>query len=185
MVRYRSWSALFTVAIILLSALLWLRTTHITLPAAVTPTKQTGTPVPGRKTAPAARLGPRNAYNAIAERPLFARTRRPAEEEPTTSAPSARTNLPNFILKGIVISPDEKYILLLKSSSSETVRLTEGQGIDGWRVEKILSDRVILKSGDRTVEFKLWNEHTKEPKPSAKPLTRPQKFKLPVPQIKR
>ena len=157
MVRYRSWSVLFTVAIILLSAVLWLRTAQITVPAMITPTKQTGTPGPSRKTITAARLGPRNEYNAIAERPLFARTRRPAEEAPATTAPSAQANLPNFVLTGIVISPDEKYILLLRASSSETVRLIEGQTIDGWRVEKILPDRVTLKSGDRTVELPLWN----------------------------
>lgn len=182
MVRYRSWSTLFLIAITLLATLLWVRTGYISMPVSAVPPKAKGTPVQTRKPTAVTRLGPRNAYNAISERPLFAQTRRPPEAEAAADVPKTQTNLPNLRLRGTVLSTEGTYCLIQKLPSKETLRMMEGQIIEGWRIEKILPDRVILKSGDKTEEIELWNEQINSPNPPAKPSPRRPRLKLPSPK---
>ena len=107
-------------------------------------------------------LPPLVSYAAIVERPLFAASRRPsppAPEEPEEPEPDqAEAHAWSFILSGVVISNDQRMALLQRLSDGSTVRLRVGQEIDGWRIEAIEPDRVVLRQGDALEEVKLPNK---------------------------
>lgn len=171
MTRYSSWSVLFAMASLCLIAVLWLRLDQATaLDMPTVRSKTMATAGPGNHVATAARLGKRNAYAAIAERPLFSPTRRPVTAPLQAGTSQPRKSLAKFVLSGIIIvSPEEKIALLREAKSPDTQRLSEGQEIAGWRIEKILPDRVILVSGDETAEIELWSERQPPPRQTRQP----------------
>lgn len=183
MVRYSSWSALFAIASLCLAAVLWFRLSQATAPGTPpAPPKKMVQAGPGSHVAPSARLGKQSAYAAIAERPLFSPTRRPLESAPSTAANQPRKSPAKFVLTGVIIvSPEEKIALLREARSPTAQRLSEGQSIAGWRIEKIMPDRVILASGDETAEILLWSDQEPPPRQPAKPPRRRTGIKLPVP----
>jgi type II secretory pathway component PulC len=185
MTRYSSWSVLFAIASLCLAAVLWFRLAQTAAPdTPPTPPKKTVRTGPASQVAPSARLGKRDAYAAIAQRPLFSPTRRPLDSAPATAASQPRKSLAKFVLTGVIIvSAEEKIALIQEAKSPAVQRLSEGQSIAGWRIEKILPDRVTLVSGDETAEIPLWSDQAPpQPRQSAKPQPRRPGIKLPVPE---
>lgn len=91
-------------------------------------------------------------FTEIVSRPLFSPSRRPpteAEDPDTDATPSPK---PRFILAGVVISAEQRMVLLRRVNSTDLIRASMGQEIDGWYVELIESDRVTLRRGN-TVEI--------------------------------
>lgn len=188
MIRYRSWSALFALASLALGALLWLRVSQSDAPPASVGAQAPPTPAaPARGAVYPVRLEKLDSYAAIAERPLFSPTRRPAEPAPDTAPSQPRKSLARFVLSGVIIvSPEEKIALLRESKSPSAQRLSEGDEIAGWRIDKILPDRVILISGDKTAEIELWSDRQPPPRTPQAPQPRgarpqPGAIKLPTP----
>ncbi len=104
-------------------------------------------------------LPPLESYAAIVERPLVAASRRPPPPAPEEPEPDqAGAHAWPFILSGVVISNDQRMALLLRLSDGSTVRLRVGQEIDGWRIEAIEPDLVVLRQGDALEEVKLPNK---------------------------
>jgi len=185
MIRYRSWSAVFAVTSLALIVLLLFRMLHRDAPS--TPSKSIPPTIRSLSSLAKAsppRLGRLDVYAAISQRPLFSSTRRPVEAPRELTATKPRENLANFVLSGVIIvSPDEKYVLLRESKSPTVQRLAEGQEIGGWRIEKILDDRVILRSGERTAEIELWSDR-QPPPPRATPSPQPRNTRKPPSTIK-
>ena len=179
MIRYSSWSALFALASMALSVVLWLRIGQFDSPP--TAASEQALPMraaPAHDPASPARLGKLGAYSTIADRPLFSPTRRPVVSAAPQTASQPRKSLAKFVLSGVIIvSPEEKIALLREAKSPTAQRLSEGQKIAGWRIEKILPDRVILVSGDETAEIQLWGER---PPPPRRP-----GIKIPTPATRR
>lgn len=191
MIRYRSWSALFTLASLALAAILWVRVTQLDRPTtAAAPPALPKRTTAAHRTASPARMRNLDAYSAIARRPLFSPTRRPTESPAPQSTSQPRKTPSRFVLSGVVIvSPDEKKIALLRESNSSSVlRLSEGETIGGWRIEKILPDRVIMRSGEESTEIELWNALPPPPKPAGaqrrQGAPQPRGLKLPTPMRK-
>ena len=118
-------------------------------------------PAPPRDTvaaasdAPGFTMPPVRAYTEVLERPLFSETRRPSVDSPTAPV-DPRSSA--FNLVGTIISAHERRALIEHGQPPHLERLSEGQDIDGWSVESIRSDRVILTRADARLEVKVKDE---------------------------
>ena len=95
-------------------------------------------------------MPPLRDFGEVLARPVFSETRRPAPPEavaaPASSAP--------FALVGVVVSPGERHVLLEHGQPPRIDRVAEGQELDGWTLEAVELDRVVLRRGDSRVELK-------------------------------
>jgi hypothetical protein len=80
-------------------------------------------------------------------RPLFSPDRRPAE---SPRSPGADFKDKRFT--GIVIEPDQR-LAIFAVTGAKPLAVTEGDSVDGWRIESITADEITLVSaqGSRTL----------------------------------
>ena len=110
-----------------------------------------GAPLPG---AAEFALPPRGDFEETLLRPLFETDRRPpAVEEGPVAAPSAREN--PFLLVGVIEAEEKRLALVSRGRGGEIMTVGEGQTIDGWRVEAVQEDRVLLVNGEQRSEMRL------------------------------
>ncbi len=103
-------------------------------------------------------MKPLDDFSEIARRPLFIPSRRPLPPDTEPPGPGPRkAERHRFILKGVVILGDERMaVLVIQRRRNRTVlRVVEGQQIDGWLVEAIMPDRVVLRQGETREEVVL------------------------------
>lgn len=119
---------------------------------------------------------PIDDFAEVVERPLFNDTRRPREpeEEAETPAPEIQTK---FSLVGTVMSATEHVALIQRDQSKELVIIAEGENIDGWTVEAVHSDHVVVRNGDTQQVVELREPIPRRPpgRPPRKGQKRPQK----------
>lgn len=101
-------------------------------------------------------MPPQDTYAEVSERPLFLRSRRPLppdlevrNETPTGTATAA------FILSGVVLTGTQRMALIQTQSSPKIVRVEEGQEYEGWIVEAIHPNRVVMRRGEDVSEIVL------------------------------
>jgi len=121
-------------------------------------------------------LPPLSSFAEITRRPLFNDTRRPA-----LAADLSGDAWSSFVLKGVVVSPITREALVAHNKPAALVSLREGEMLDGWVAESILSDRVVFRNGNAEQELTLAAaRHSHEPAsrmPAASPpapLARPE-----------
>lgn len=140
LLRTRSWLlAGLDIALVLLLAG-QLRATPASPPPQAMPSAAALAPsaAPPRFTMP-----PLARYREVTERPLFVRSRRPdGAESGHTAEPASELSL-----VGIVISPTGRQALLQFGNPSKLVQVKEGQTIDGWTVESIRPNLVLVRQG--------------------------------------
>ena len=95
-------------------------------------------------------LPPRFSFSEVAQRPLFNDTRRPA-----LAAEQSGQAWSSFVLKGVILSPGTREALVSHLKPAMFVSLREGEMLDGWIAESILSDRVVFRNGAAEQELKL------------------------------
>lgn len=100
-------------------------------------------------------LPPLTDFREVLARPLFAPTRRPREAPAMASGGPPKAL--EATLRGVVILPDSRVGLFQLGNAPEMQRIAEGQEIAGWRLERVLPDRVVLRA-DRVEEVKLHEE---------------------------
>ena len=103
-------------------------------------------------------MKPLDDFSEIAQRPLFIPSRRPLPPNTEPPRPGPRTaERHRFTLKGVVIVGDERMAVLVnqRRRSRTVLRVVEGQQIDGWLVEAIMPDRVVLRQGETREEVAL------------------------------
>lgn len=98
-------------------------------------------------------LPPLAALNETVARPLFTETRRPPEMESNglqvTPSPVAAASAASFTVSAIVITDNERAVLLVHPQSGELTRVAEGETIAGWRLDRVENDRAVFsKDGD-------------------------------------
>lgn len=83
--------------------------------------------------------------------PLFSRTRRPAEQAGAETV----QELPDLRLAGTIIEPGHRIAIFAVPGAKPLVR-SEGEALNGWRLENILPHAVSLsgRPGTRTLEAK-------------------------------
>jgi general secretion pathway protein N len=116
-----------------------------TLPAAAPPVPRA--PEPAVFTLP-----PLDRYAEVVQRPLFAPTRQPP---PPETVQDNQTKSSSFTLAAIIISGQGKVALIQHGKPPVLARLSVGQSVDGWTVQSVLPDRVVLERAAVLQELKL------------------------------
>lgn len=101
-----------------------------------------------------------SAFSEIVERPLFARSRRPAPPDAEPAAQSARVEA--FDLVGVISSPAGRVALLRKRQSEDVLRGLEGQEVGGWKIREIKPTEIVLERGDFSELLKI-NDTERKP----------------------
>lgn len=97
-------------------------------------------------------------------RPLFEKTRRPVAPAPTTLVPAPVAaprplDLDALSLQGIVLNAGGNAIALLqRNRTGKSLRLQEGDVVDGWTVAQIEAERVHLVQGDTKLTLHLFRK---------------------------
>ncbi len=112
-----------------------------------------------------------DALDMIVERPLFSRSRRPFA--PTIAAAPVQQPRPprqelSAKLKGVMLSGDAK-LALMSHPQQGLLRLRQGQDVDGWHIEDIREQEVLLVRGDDVARLRLQKGASSDAEPSAAP----------------
>lgn len=120
-------------------------------------------------------LQPLQQLSATKDRPLFSPARRPpakpvapvARQEPPPPPPPP----PSVVVLGIVSeNGDGRAAIRASSKGDKVVRVRAGDDVSGWTVERIEPRRLVLKQGERSVDFALFTGAVKPPKPVERPI---------------
>ena len=128
--------------------------------------------VPEPPALPDPAVGSLSEMQQTAARPLFRRDRRPPPIPPVIEAPkipepakapetpiAAPTPAPppvfRHALSAIVIADGEAFAYLRKGGEAGLARLRRGETLDGWRVEEVRPDSVVLTHGPTRTEVEL------------------------------
>jgi hypothetical protein len=95
-------------------------------------------------------------YAEIVERPVFIDARRPEEDESAaSSAPPPDLNRPLNLI-GVVLVPNAAAALLRpEEPNAKVLRVPQGGMVDGWRVEAVQADKVVLRKNGEVRELAL------------------------------
>ncbi|MFO1152194.1 MAG: hypothetical protein U1E42_00820 [Rhodospirillales bacterium] len=101
-------------------------------------------------------LDPITSFREVAERPLFSRSRRPAPPDrgAAADARSGGSGAP-FVLSGVIVAGTTRVAFLQPRSQPKTLRVLEGETVEGWKIEKIQPFRVVIGNGDAREELTL------------------------------
>jgi hypothetical protein len=103
---------------------------------------------------PALETPPLDRFAAIVERPLFTATRRPAPAAPAAPVVSAEgLILGAYRLTGVVVTPTHRLLLLRRQDDRRTIRVAEGEAVDGWTIVRVASDKLVVESAGRQQEI--------------------------------
>ncbi len=102
---------------------------------------------------PQVELPPLADFSAIVKQPVFTATRRAAPADlpaPVAAAvPDSGLILGRYILSGVIVTPSKRLVLLKRQGDGKTIRVSQGEELDGWTVEEITADVISLRSGAR------------------------------------
>jgi hypothetical protein len=125
-------------------------------PLPVTPIKQVSQGDGSAAKFKAFELPPLTEYRDIVERPLFSDTRRPAPDEPEVIAePEPETEEQKFTLIGVMVTPELQMALVEVEDQDKVARLKIGEKTNGWTLEGVESNKVVLRKGDSVRELPL------------------------------
>jgi hypothetical protein len=105
----------------------------------------------------AIRHPPISAYNEVTRRPLFEEDRRQivASTGRDNKSAAARKFASNWRLTGVAIGEERSVAILENTRSGEVLSLATGDSNDGWAIDHIDSNRVVIRSGVNSQEFVL------------------------------
>ena len=108
---------------------------------------------------------PLESYGGMAERPLFSPSRRPS---PAGGAAAGRSSHDSLMLAGVILSTSKRLAMLeSKRANGGVVVVREGQVVEGWSVESIAADRVVISHNGEVVEL-LLDDKLKAPRKEVK-----------------
>lgn len=109
----------------------------------------------GESKTPASELGPIGDYRVITERPLFFESRRPMlnlggeELDLASEADSGATELPDVLLKGVIITPSMRIATIKPADGGDSFLAHEGVPLAGEYAGLMVSN---IKSREATIE---------------------------------
>jgi general secretion pathway protein N len=99
-------------------------------------------------------LSPIESFAETLNRPLFTATRRPPSPLERLQGPRAaptpaaakgeRVILGKYVLRGVIVTPEQKLLLLKQLATGKSMRLKEGDALDDWRIASITADLLVL-----------------------------------------
>jgi hypothetical protein len=154
-VFFRIWQPLFWLAAAIVAvgalALEWRHPPHLPAPSVVkAPDAVTVPPLQPFQPLPLSR------YAEIVERPIFIDARRPEEDESAVPpAPLPALDRPLNLI-GVVRVPNAAAALLRpEEPNAKVLRIPQGGMVDGWRVEAVQADKVVLRKNGEVRELAL------------------------------
>lgn len=131
---------------------------------------------------------PESSYVNMVNRPLFIQGRRPVNEAPqTVSTKKTATATFNWTLNGIYSFRKGRYALLSRSGAKVPKdnfrKVTKNSEVDGWIVDDIDKDKIIVSQSDQQKELSLRKVKPKgnSTNPSTPPVTPPQNIPPVIP----
>lgn len=121
------------------------------------------------------RIGPLAQYSAAAARPLFTEDRRPrsflATIQDGDGQDPASNNL-DFLLTGVLISPQVRLAILQPTGGGESQRVREGsspEGASGWRLVEVQPRRALFEgaAGQASLDLRTYGDAAAPPVPIA------------------
>jgi hypothetical protein len=107
--------------------------------------------------APPHDAAPISDFAEIVRRPLFNADRRPTSQPSGPKAPTASGDRPpEFRLTGVAIAAERRQALLQISGQPRAYWVEEGGSIDGWLLQSVRDNAVILLSGQQQYELLLY-----------------------------
>jgi len=101
---------------------------------------------------------PSENFDEINARPVFDRARAPIAADTTVAIGTfsgSGTSPPAVALVGIIIDGDRRLAMIRSSVSPVATSVSLGDMIEGWKVARIDSDRIVLHSGSDNAEIRL------------------------------
>jgi hypothetical protein len=113
---------------------------------------------------------PKDAYASVADRPLFRPQRRPEEDvdpdEQPALEPDVLTSLDGMNLSAVIITPTLVSAWVQDPNQPRLRRLRIGDDLEGWSVQTILPDRILLeRQGEQ--DALILRDYGKTPSPAA------------------
>ena len=102
----------------------------------------------------------RDQFSQLIRRPPFSATRRPPQPRPVTSVSKPQPQSlpkPRIVLVGTFVNSVSGVAVIQKLGADKQLRLSLGETIDGWTLERIQRDRIVLRSKSESFEVKLRN----------------------------
>jgi hypothetical protein len=100
---------------------------------------------------------PLTHYTEIVERPVFIDARRPEEDELAASPePPPETDQPLDLI-GVLLVPGAAAALLrpTEPDNAKVLRVAQGEIVEGWRLQSVSADRVVLRKNGEIRELAL------------------------------
>jgi hypothetical protein len=95
-------------------------------------------------------------YRQIISQPVFHATRQPSQSVKVNVTPTT-----DFIVTGVMISPEHKFAWI-KNSKGQQIKVSQGKIVNRWFLEKIQKDGVFFRYGRHTLFVKLTKEKPKK-----------------------
>jgi general secretion pathway protein N len=111
----------------------------------------------------------RDDYVSVIERPLFLPDRRPPPDEPeeeVSTEEEAPTDLDSMDLSAVLITPSLVSAWVRSPTEKEMIRLRIGMELEGWTVDDIQDDKLVLERQGETHELIL-RDYENAPPPIA------------------
>jgi hypothetical protein len=104
--------------------------------------------------------------SVIAERPIFVSSRHapPGSDDNANSNAPASGVAPPFSVIGIMIADGNQLISVKRAGDREAKVLRIGQSLDGWTIDAIQNNTVVLRSGDARQTLHLADDKKSESK---------------------
>ena len=105
---------------------------------------------------------PITAYQQILAHPVFFKSREPfvapAPRPPPAPAPIAVPVVadPGVLLGGVLIIGETKKAYLLRKTTPSGTWVSQGEDVQGWKLQSVEPGSVKLQSGDRAIELQLY-----------------------------
>jgi hypothetical protein len=134
-------------------------------------------------------LPPLAALSETIERPLFSETRRPPEVESDDAlvSPAEAPVEPSakFVLFAIIITDDERAVLVANPQGGEPIRVAEGDTIAGWQLDSVKNDRAIFSMEGEIQEVALRTFGPPPPPRPQRPTATPPRANSPEEALRR
>ncbi|MFT4179204.1 MAG: hypothetical protein QM612_07040 [Thermomonas sp.] len=132
---------------------------------------QAAAALPQPKPPAAERIGPLAQYEQAASRPLFTRDRRPRSfmaTAPENAEDGAPQQALDFILTGVLISPQVRLAIIQPSGGGESQRVRQGnapKGAESWRLVDVQPRKAVFEGagGQTTLELRNFGQAAQPP----------------------
>lgn len=101
-------------------------------------------------------MPPRNHFSQLIERPPFSATRRPPQPRRVVTVTKPQpVPKPRIILVGTFVNSSSGVAVIQRPGADKQLRLSLGENLDGWTLESIKRDRIVLRAKDEVFEVLL------------------------------